>query len=343
MAVRSRALLEAIIESAPIALIVSDAQGTLRLVNHAAEVLFGYARNELVGHPIEMLLPVAMRERHPAVRDTFMRNPSPRQMGIGRDLAAVRKDGSEVPVEIGLTPIGPAVDGLVLSVIADVSMRRRQADEAIRANEVLEQRVRARTAQLEQANLEKEALLADLLIQRSELERLSREDPLTKLSNRRDFDERLDAEIQRSRRLGTPLTVAMLDLDRFKEVNDRFGHAVGDRVLCEAADLIRHECRAIDVIARYGGEEFALVLPATDAESGVSVCERIRLAFERFDWMRLQPDLAVTVSSGVAQWHPSCDAKRILAQADAGLYEAKRLGRNRVIAQYFSGTHYVSD
>jgi len=92
VAVRSRALLEAIIESAPIALIVSDAQGTLRLVNHAAEVLFGYARNELVGHPIEMLLPVAMRERHPAVRDTFMRNPSPRQMGIGRDLAAVRKD-----------------------------------------------------------------------------------------------------------------------------------------------------------------------------------------------------------------------------------------------------------
>ncbi len=332
MAVRSRALLEAIIESAPIALIVSDAQGTLHLVNHAAEILFGYEREELIGHSIDMLLPVAVRESHPAVRDAFMRHPSPRQMGIGRDLAALRKDGSEVPVEIGLTPIGTADDRLVLSVIADVSLRRRQADEASRANEILEQRVRARTAQLEQANLEKEALLADLLIQRSELERLSREDPLTKLSNRRDFDERLDVEVHRSRRLGTPLTVAMLDLDRFKEVNDRFGHALGDRVLRETAELIRHECRAIDVIARYGGEEFALVLPAADAHSGAMVCERIRLAFERYDWTRLQPGLAVTLSAGVAQWHPSSDAKFIMAQADARLYEAKRQGRNRVIA-----------
>jgi len=102
-------------------------------------------------------------------------------------------------------------------------------------------------------------------------------------------------------------------------------------VLREVGDLIRHECRAIDIIARYGGEEFALALPGTNLAAAIVLCERIRVAFERFDWRQLHHDLAVTISAGVSQWSPEVDAKTLLAKADANLYEAKRGGRNRVI------------
>ena len=123
----------------------------------------------------------------------------------------------------------------------------------------------------------------------------------------------------------------MLDLDLFKQVNDRFGHSVGDAVLRESAKLLRRECRTIDAMARDGGEEFALALPGSDLAAAISICERIRRAFERFDWNMLAPEMRVTISAGVSAWATGCNGDDLLAQADAKLYEAKRNGRNRVM------------
>jgi diguanylate cyclase (GGDEF)-like protein/PAS domain S-box-containing protein len=324
----STALLSAVIESAPVAMLLSEPDGRICLLNREAELLFGFAREELLGRPVDMLVPEPSAELHAGLRSGYLERAAPHRMGVGRELSGQRKDGTMVPVEVALSPI--QVDGTlkVLSVIVDISERRRLER---RFQDELEQRVRERTAQLEHANRDKEVLLVDLQNQRAEFERLSREDSLTHLANRRDFDRCLDAEIDRAERSGKPLAVAMLDLDLFKSVNDRFGHAVGDAVLREVATIIRRQCRSIDVIARYGGEEFALALPGTDLEAGAAVCERIRRALLRFDWQRVQPGLAVTTSAGVSCWGPGQTTCTLLALADSRLYEAKRAGRNRVL------------
>jgi len=163
-----------------------------------------------------------------------------------------------------------------------------------------------------------------------DLERLSLEDPLTGLANRRELDRRLREWLGQRARTGTPLAVALLDIDHFKRVNDRYGHAVGDKVLKQTADLIRGECRAIDVVARYGGEEFAVVLPGVDTAAAMAVCERIRAAYARASALGGVPGIALTLSAGVAGWTPGAGGDSLLDAADRAMYAAKRAGRNRV-------------
>jgi len=325
---------EMAIEAAPIAMLMLDADGRMTLVNRQAEKLYGYSRAELLGQPVEVLLPPEHRPRDLRQREEFFRATAPQRLGSPlRELSGLRKDGTQFPIEVGLTPVASGTGALKLVTIVDVSESRQAEADRRRASEELEQRVRERTAELARANLEKEALLASLQAKSQELERLSREDPLTRLANRRDFDERLDHEVRRAARLGTSLAIAMIDLDYFKQVNDRYGHAIGDAVLREAANLVRQECRAIDVIGRYGGEEFALALPGCDLWAGIAVCERIRRTFERFDWNRIAPGLKLTVSAGVSSSSADLDATALLRAADASLYAAKRIGRNRVLPE----------
>jgi diguanylate cyclase (GGDEF)-like protein len=153
-----------------------------------------------------------------------------------------------------------------------------------------------------------------------ELERLARTDELTGLPNRRDWEERLPAELARAARADQPVCVAMLDLDLFKDYNDRRGHQAGDRLLSQAATAWAAVLRRYDVLARYGGEEFSLLLPDVDLDDGVALVERLRAA---------TPD-GETCSAGVAAWDGSEDAPSLVGRADAALYEAKRAGRDRV-------------
>jgi two-component system, cell cycle response regulator len=166
-----------------------------------------------------------------------------------------------------------------------------------------------------------------------ELEQLSISDGLTGLYNHRHMHELLAEEFERSRRTGEPMSVVMLDLDRFKEVNDTHGHQAGDRVLVELADILRESAREIDKLGRYGGEEFMAILPDSDPDAGVTFAERVREMVEKqqFD-IRAEAPLRMTISAGVAT-HPHDEpdgARRLVHYADLALYSAKKTGRNRV-------------
>lgn len=194
----------------------------------------------------------------------------------------------------------------------------------------LEERVAERTHELEKASGEKERLIAALRERSIKLERESQEDSLTGVANRRGFTQRLAAEMEVSLAVGQPLTLAVGDLDHFKIINDRLGHTVGDKALCEIATLMRTQCRSTDLVARIGGEEFALVLPGMTRENAAHFCEALRCAIEYHDWYMVHAELSVTLSIGVAQWDGSADVAELLQVADTQLYSAKRAGRNQI-------------
>jgi diguanylate cyclase (GGDEF)-like protein len=185
-------------------------------------------------------------------------------------------------------------------------------------------------------NVELAEALAKLKEQAEELERLSSRDDLTGVFNRRYLAQALAAEMKRCRRYGSPLSVAIADADHFKQINDRFSHAVGDKTLRQLARIMESHLRHIDLLARYGGEEFVLVLPETPLNAAVIACERIRLAIERFNWSQIHPSLRLTASIGIATYTKDQsegdvqDWEKLLSLADEKLFEAKRRGRNRV-------------
>lgn len=194
----------------------------------------------------------------------------------------------------------------------------------------LEQRVAQRTVELEKANREKERLIAAMREDSRTLERESQEDPLTGVANRRVFTRRLAAEIEVALAIGQPLTLAIADLDHFKVVNDVHGHVVGDQTLRECAALMRRFCKGTELLARIGGEEFAILLPGMGRDAATEFCELLRQALESHDWHSVSSDLRVTVSIGLSQWDGSTEPVELLRAADTRLYQAKKMGRNRV-------------
>jgi diguanylate cyclase (GGDEF)-like protein len=169
----------------------------------------------------------------------------------------------------------------------------------------------------------------------AELERLAKVDPLTGVLNRRALFERLGAEFRRSLRYGRSLTVMMIDIDHFKSLNDRYGHAIGDDVLAACARTMASNLRESDVIGRYGGEEFAVILPETSLADGAFVAEKLRIAVERL--VIDSPDggaspIRTTISVGVAGIPDPAtpDEQALLNRADQAMYAAKRSGRNRI-------------
>jgi diguanylate cyclase (GGDEF)-like protein len=163
------------------------------------------------------------------------------------------------------------------------------------------------------------------------VERQALVDGLTGLANRRQCEETLADELARVERFGGPLAVVVVDLDWFKDVNDRYGHPAGDAVLRELAALLREMLRDIDVAGRWGGEEFLLILPGTDLAGAAKVAERIRVALAgRIVLAQDGTPIPVTASFGVAATPGATTAAELFAAADAAMYEAKRAGKNRV-------------
>jgi diguanylate cyclase (GGDEF)-like protein len=159
-------------------------------------------------------------------------------------------------------------------------------------------------------------------------------DYLTGLRTRGYFEQQLDVEIKRAERKGSHLALLMLDIDRFKLLNDQCGHHIGDQVLREVASVLQRDMRDIDTLARYGGEEFVVVLPDTDAPTAMRVAQRIRQSIEaaRFRPASVLPVERITISIGIAVYGKDTRFKRELIEfADAALYRAKNRGRNQVV------------
>ena len=161
-------------------------------------------------------------------------------------------------------------------------------------------------------------------------EQLSLTDSLTGLPNRRFVETRLAGEVRRFGLRGEALCVALLDIDHFKSINDRFSHSVGDKTLQAIAGLLRADIRPFDMAARLGGEEFLLAFPSNQLEQGIAACERLRVRLAAHDWTGCHPDLRVTASFGVVEATGGATIEQLIQMADAALYRAKHNGRNRV-------------
>ena len=173
----------------------------------------------------------------------------------------------------------------------------------------------------------------ELLEANERLRHMSQTDALTGLDNRRQIETRIEEMFEHAKRLNEPFSVVMVDLDRFKSVNDTYGHQAGDAVLRQLARILKQEVREIDHAGRYGGEEFILLLTGTVLDAAVTFAERVRKAIEAHTFTFDGTSIQRTASFGVAMWpHPkiaNCD--ELVRAADESLYVAKETGRNRVI------------
>ena len=206
---------------------------------------------------------------------------------------AVRKDGLQFPVKVAYTRL--VIDGLSVYVgfVSDLSDMKRVQQQ---------------------------------------LEHDASHDFLTGLNNRRHFDEQLQVEFERSRRSGQPLSLVMLDIDRFKLINDTYGHMVGDRALELLASELRQQARAGDVLSRFGGEEFVLLMPNTPQGNAKIMAERLRSSVERMQFHHEDTRLRLTISIGVSTSGDTANStsEALMEAADKALYAAKEGGRNRV-------------
>lgn len=413
-----------LLESAPDAMVIVDHTGTIELLNAQAERLLGYRREELVGQPIELLVPERLRGRHEQNRTGFLGPRSPRgdpmsrPMGpSGGELFARRQDGSEIPVEISLSPLHTDEGTLVTAAIRDITHRRR-AEEELRLSEarfrsVFEQSLgymllldlegkvlscnpaAARALRSDAAGLppgpfldfvtaeDRSAFVRLLsawrdgerqegpvevrvhgipmapctwLVQGQKVEQGGRSawllvsaidvsdrirleealrvkalhDGLTGLANRGLFEDRLDLALARAARERdkgklSPVAVAFLDLDAFKSVNDRFGHAVGDAVLVQVAERLRAGVRRVDTVARWGGDEFALVLPEIGGRSAArAVLAKLGEALDA-PYVCGSQELRVPASFGLALYPEDGETTRALVEhADSLMYADKR-------------------
>lgn len=155
-------------------------------------------------------------------------------------------------------------------------------------------------------------------------------DPLTGLSNRGHFETLAANELARCQRSGAPVAMMLCDVDHFKQVNDRYGHAAGDQALVHVAQVLRANLRECDVLARWGGEEFLALMPDSSLQAAHAAAERIRTAIEAHPLTIDGTPISITLSFGVAQLHGSHDLDDATARADKALYESKGAGRNRV-------------
>jgi diguanylate cyclase (GGDEF)-like protein/PAS domain S-box-containing protein len=228
----------------------------------------------------------------------------------------VRKDGTTFWGDLSVSVLrdGAGAPMYVLGFLIDISDHKRAEEKLQEANEQLEQQL--------SENQALQARLRDLAVR----------DSLTGLFNRRYMEETLKRELSRAARDRTALSLVMIDIDRFKTLNDTYGHQAGDRVLKELAALLQSQMRGEDIACRYGGEEFVAILPGASLRDAAQRAESWRRAFMALRIPYEEQLLGCTLSMGIAEYpRHGLTGSELLFQADSALYMAKRAGRNRVV------------
>jgi diguanylate cyclase (GGDEF)-like protein/PAS domain S-box-containing protein len=288
-------------DASPDGLVIVDADGNVLAANESMVTLLGHPVADLVGRSVDDLLPAAVRSRHRSHRHAFAMAPRRRGMGTGIDLRALHADGTLIAVDVMLSPLPSAGAGCVLAALRDVSARQEREEEWVHR---------------------------------------ALHDPLTGLANRTLTLDRLEHALDRSARTGSDVGVLFLDLDRFKPVNDRYGHAAGDTVLVRVAERLQAGTRRSDTVGRVGGDEFVVVVEDADALGSLQAYAE-----------RLRQDVAAPVelpdgtahfgcSIGLATGNGDSVASELLAEADRAMYADKaRRVRQPVPSPRPSSTH----
>jgi diguanylate cyclase (GGDEF)-like protein/PAS domain S-box-containing protein len=271
----------------PDGVLVCDARGRITYVNPRLEELSGHPRADLIGRPVEFLVPEGMKVDHRGLRTRYMRRPRTRPMGgLEGDFRLLRRDGTELPVDISLASVRRSGVLQVIATVRDITARR-----------------------------DLEARLAHMALH----------DPLTGLANRTLFVDRFNQAILQGRRERRQVAVVMLDLDHLKAVNDTYGHQAGDRVLQRVARGLSAGLRATDTVARIGGDEFAWVLPGVGGRQAamVMMAKLLKAVPARVGVGDRQ--IEVGVSAGLALFPDDGeDLDTLMRVADVQLYAAKR-------------------
>jgi diguanylate cyclase len=300
------------LESAPDALVIANEAGEIVLINGLTEQLFGYRKNELLGQPLEMLMPARYRGIHSRHRVEYFDHARRRPMGDGLELYGLRKDGSEFPAEISLSPLQTKRGRCALSAIRDISTRKQL--EAVLGRERAR---RTQASQLTRAARETSRLMSHL----------AQHDMLTHLPNRLLLNDRIERAIAGARRHGRRFAVLFLDVDRFKHINDSLGHQVGDKLLLSVAERLVQCVRKSDTISRLGGDEFVVLLTEVKHAEDAAVSAQKIIASLAEPHHIDEHELPVKVSIGISVYPDDGDsAETLIGRADMAMYHAKEHG-----------------
>ncbi len=285
---KTKEKLNALLQGIPDCLIISNKEGQITFANSVAEKIFGYTLQEIIGQKVEFLLPSRYQTQHVKYRRQYYEKPKLRPMGTGLDLVGQHKDGHEFPVEISLSPIESEEGLLVIAAIRDITKEK-----------ILEQK----------------------------LKHLAEHDPLTGLINRTIFEDRVNQAVALTKRQKGLMAVCFIDLDDFKEVNDQYGHIIGDQLLCAVAKRIQKSLRALDSLARLGGDEFALLLTEIRKKQDVISIVKKLLSEIAKGFLINNINLMVTLSIGISLF-PKYSASSLIDHADVAMYYVKKHGKN---------------
>ena len=295
-------------------LLIEPLTGEILDANQAAVNFYAYPRSKLCGMSIDDFKPLVAE-----------------QMATGRKVFSEERNhyicsqrlasGEERIVELHLSPIALQEKQVLFSIIHDITERKQAESELRRAHDALE--------------------IAHRELQESfaREQHLARIDELTGINNRRSLVEFTEREFNVAMRYRPPLSVVMFDIDDFKQINDTFGHSVGDQVLQRLTQVVRAKLRSADFIGRYGGDEFVILCPHTSAQEALPLAERIHASSASIRMETDKGPLAITVSIGIAETtHSSVPGsgksdtlENLFHRADQALYAAKQTGKNRTV------------
>ena len=291
----SAAMAAGFLEYFPDGIIFVDHNGVIQFFNQEAGRIFGYARDEIIGRPVQSLISPEMQERHVEGFSRLRQSDDAVVSAKKTEITGLRKDGNSIPIEWSYHMFKDDSATLFFCCVTDISERTELQ------NQLYQQTIT---------------------------------DPLTGLFNRRYFDERLQQEFSRASRYRRHFSLVIIDIDGFKQANDFHGHAFGDEMLVKASKLFLEVLRDEDTIYRYGGDEFAMILPETPKEGAIELAERLRRKFAKRCCVE-DKRLKFTLSIGIASHPDDGEEEdELVGTADRRMYHSKGNGGNLITAHH---------